>query len=477
MRSRVPRLWTSEAGASWEQVGRAVDAHAIAQTVMAQLTGGVFLTGFALALGAGSFMIGVLAAIPLATKVAQLVLSWWIERAGHWRRWTIAGAAISRTSLLLVAVLAVTHGYPSIRLALLVAILALSSLAASVFELSFLTWMAELIPEPLRGVFWGRRGRNAGMVGIAASILASLLLDTSSAASSALQPRFAVVFGAGALIGIGGIAFLRTLPAPRRQHSREDGVDLVSTLRTPLHDRNYRLFLSFSALWSFASGAMAPFYIVYMLRRLDLSFLEVTILTAITNSLMALTQTHWGRLGDHFGTKPVLRIGAYLIALTPLMWLATAPGRAWPVVIVQILSGIGWSAFHVSQSNLVLKLAPADNRPSYLGSFGAATGLAEGTAPLIGGALLALIATSNVPTVRVFHVMMLIQLVLFTVATFVPRWIVEPGGTAVGHLIRVMARFRQMDASQPVSLVLEYGYTHLARIADLIAREFPRDAE
>ncbi|HSU97665.1 MAG TPA: MFS transporter [Gemmatimonadaceae bacterium] len=477
MRSRVPRLWTSEAGASWEQVGRAVDAHAIAQTVMAQLTGGVFLTGFALALGAGSFMIGLLAAIPLATKVAQLVLSWWIERAGHWRRWTIAGAAVSRTSLLLVAVLAVTQGYPSIRLALLVAILALSSLAASVFELSFLTWMAELIPEPLRGVFWGKRGRNAGIVGIIASILASLLLDKSSATSSALQPGFAVVFGAGALIGIGGIVFLRTLPAPRRQHSREDGVDLASTLRTPLRDRNYRLFLIFSALWSFTSGAMAPFYMVYMLRRLDLSFLEVTILTAITNSLMALTQTHWGRLGDHFGTKPVLRIGAYLIALTPLMWLATAPGRAWPVVIVQILSGVGWSAFHVSQSNLVLKLAPADNRPSYLGSFGAATGLAEGTAPLIGGALLALIATSNVPTVRVFHVMMLIQLVLFAVATFVPRWIVEPGGTAVGHLIRVMARFRQMDASQPVSLVLEYGYTHLARIADLIAREFPRDAE
>jgi len=34
-----------------------------------------------------------------------------------------------------------------------------------------------------------------------------------------------------------------------------------------------------------------------------------------------------------------------------------------------------------------------------------------------------------------------------------------------------------MDSSRPVSLLFEYGYTHLARIADLIAREFPRDAE
>ena len=34
-----------------------------------------------------------------------------------------------------------------------------------------------------------------------------------------------------------------------------------------------------------------------------------------------------------------------------------------------------------------------------------------------------------------------------------------------------------MDASRPAALLFEHGYTHLARVADLIAREFPRDAE
>jgi hypothetical protein len=34
-----------------------------------------------------------------------------------------------------------------------------------------------------------------------------------------------------------------------------------------------------------------------------------------------------------------------------------------------------------------------------------------------------------------------------------------------------------MDASRPVGLMFDYTYTHLARIADFIAREFPRDAE
>jgi hypothetical protein len=40
-----------------------------------------------------------------------------------------------------------------------------------------------------------------------------------------------------------------------------------------------------------------------------------------------------------------------------------------------------------------------------------------------------------------------------------------------------MSRFRSMDASCPAKLIFEHAYTHLARLADIIARDFPRDAE
>jgi MFS family permease len=475
--ARVPRLWSSDSGASWQRVGRLVDLHNITQTLMVQLTGGVFLTGFALSLGARPLTIGIIAALPLVMKVAQLVLSWWIERAGHWRASAIAGAVVGRGILIVVPLLALVRDYSQARIVVLVAVLMVSALGNGVFELSFLTWMAELIPEPLRGVFWGKRGRNAGALGIAASILASIFLDRGSSSTNEPNVRFAIIFGVGALAGCAGIVVLWLLPPPRRQRSRAEPVNIVSTLTAPARDDNFRIFLLFSALWSFAAGYMAPFYMVFMLRNLGLSFLTVTILTALTSALMAATQTYWGWLGDHFGTKPVMRIGVYLIALTPLVWLLAAPDRIWPVAIVQVLSGIGWSAFHVSQSNLLLKLAPDTARPSYLGAFGAVSGIAEGLAPLLCGAALAVGQLGNTPSGTAFHVMMVVQFILFAVATPIPQWIVEPRGTAVGHLIRVMGRYRAIDASPPAALLFEHGYTHLARIADLIAREFPRDSE
>jgi MFS family permease len=444
---------------------------------MVQLTGGLFLTGLALALGARELLIGVIAALPLAAKLGQLYLSWRIERAGRWRRTALVSAVIGRAPLLVAAALAVMRP-GALTLALFVASLAVAAVGASAFELAFLTWTAELIPEPLRGVFWGRRGQIAGAVGIVATLLAAWLLGgDDGSVSSFPRQRLAVVFAAGALFGLLGIGFLRRLPAPRRKESRAQEVPLRRALSIPLRDRSFRQFLAFSAAWSFTAGFMAPFYMVYMLRELKLSFFAVSALTALTNVIMSATQVYWGRLGDHFGTKPVLRIGSYLIVLAPLAWLFTSPRHLWPVVVVQVVSGLGWSAFHVSQGNLALKLSPENKRPSYLGTFGAAAGASEAIAPILGGAILALASAGGLGSVATYKSMMLVQLVLFAAATALPRRIHEPGGHAVGHLIRVMARFRAMDASEPAKLVFEYGYLHLARLADLIAREYPRDAE
>jgi MFS family permease len=379
--------------------------------------------------------------------------------------------------LLFVAALALAR--PSgFTLALLVLALGVAAIGGSAFELSFLTWMAELIPEPLRGVFWGRRGQIGGLVGTAATMLAAWMLGNASPVSADFpRSRLAIVFAVGGLAGLCGLVFLRCLPDPRRLQSREHEVPLRETLATPLRDLNYRRLLAFSVAWSFASGFMAPFYTVYMLRELGLSFFIVSVLTAVTNVVMSASQLHWGRLGDHFGTKPVLRIGSYLIALFPLVWLFSAPHRIWPLVVAQVLSGLGWSALHVSLSNLTLKLAPEASRPSYLATFGAVSGVAEGLAPIVGGAALALAQSAAVGSATAYHAMMVVQFIMYAAATTMPSWIDEPGGTAVGHLIRVMARYRTMDASSPVKLIFEHTYLHLARLADLLAREFPRDAE
>jgi hypothetical protein len=40
-------------------------------------------------------------------------------------------------------------------------------------------------------------------------------------------------------------------------------------------------------------------------------------------------------------------------------------------------------------------------------------------------------------------------------------------------MVRVMARFRSMNMMDPLEPIFTYSYTHVARIADFIAREHP----
>lgn len=466
-------VWSEDQRESRAAIGRRLDIYGSFQAVMGQFTGGVFLTGYALALHADAPLIGLLAALPLGVKLTQLYTSWHIERAGHWRSLAIRSAVISR--ILFVAAAMIPFILPANvgQAWALVLVIGLSSFAASIFDLAFLTWMAELIPASVRGAFLGERSRVTGLVGQGVALLAAFGLDRWRSSQSG-PGGFSLLFLLAAAIGLSGLLFLRKVPTPRRAHSRVVEESVTRSLTIPARDRNFRWLLVFIALWHFSIGLVGPFVTVLMLRELALPFVVVTAFSVLTNVIMSLAQSYWGRLGDHFGSKTALRAGTYLITSTMLAWLAVTPERIWPIVVVQLLSGFGWAAYHANLNNLVLKLSPAGKRPSYIASLGAISGVAEATGPIVGGLILAGARLSGVHApLAPYYILFVVSFVLRALATALPGYVHEPGGVPVGRMMRVMARFRSMNTAEPFEPIFSYTYTHVARIADFIARERP----
>jgi MFS family permease len=465
-------VWSGDQRASRAAIGRRLDIYGSFQAVMGQFTGGVFLTGYALALHADAPLIGLLAALPLGVKLTQLYTSWHIERAGHWRALAMRSAVISR--ILFVAAAMIPFILPSNagQAWALVVVIGVSAFAGSVFDLAFLTWMAELIPASVRGAFLGERSRVTGLVGQGVALVAAFGLDRWRSSQSG-PGGFSLLFVLAAVIGLSGLLFLRGVPTPRRAHSRVEGEGepVMKSLTVPARDHNFRWLLIFIAVWHFAIGLVGPFITVLMLRELALPFVLVTAFAVLTNIVMSLAQSYWGRLGDHFGSKTALRAGTYLVAATMLVWLAVTPDRIWPIVIVQLLSGFGWAAYHANMNNLVLKLAPTERRPSYIASLGAVSGVAEASGPIVGGVVLAAARTFDVHSLAPYYILFTVSFVLRALATAIPGYVHEPGGVPVGRMMRVMARFRSMNTAEPFEPIFSYTYTHVARIADFIARE------
>jgi MFS family permease len=465
------RLWSADPTASFPRVARQLDIYGSMQATTTNLSSGVFLMAYALALDATPLTIAVLAAVPLAARFSQLFTSAHIERAGHWPRTALISAATARLLLLAAAMVpvVVTDGPAAARV--LVGVIALSSFAASFFDLALLTWMAELVPPAVRGRFLGRRNRVSGLVGQVTALIAALILQQFSGGTEQSPFLFAVLFAVAGMLGIAALPVLASVPPPRRTQSRVDVPRVSHVLLTPLRDENFRAFLGFAVVWHIALGLSAPFLIVFMLEDLRLSVLAVTALSALTSITGAATMQHWGRLGDHFGAKTVVRAGTYLITLPMLLWLVVTPERTWPIVLIQFLSGLGWGAYNTNVNPLALKIAPGASGPAYVASLGAVAGMAEAIGPIAGGLVISAVRGWSASTLHPYYVIVVIAFVLRAAATFVPGHVHEPGGVAVARMVRTMARVRSMNVEHTFAPLFMHVYGHIARAADLIARE------
>lgn len=456
---------------SLERTGRMLDLHGIGHVTLNQLTGGVFLTGFLLALGSSAFLIGIVAALPLAAKLSQLYTSWRIERRGKWERTTRTGALWGRLPLLLAAFIPLLDLPLGLASLLLVVLIALSSLGGSIFEIGFLTWMAELIPAGRRGEFWGKRTRIAELFGIIVALTAAFLFDRWREANPGEVGGFTTLFLVGSVAGLIVVAFLHRLPVPEIEHHKRQREPLLATLRRPAADPEFRPLLRFVGLWGFAVGLLGPFTTVYMLEELHLSFLTATALNLLPAGLIAVTQVYWGRLSDRFGCKPILWSASLPIILIPALWMASSVDRVWPIIVGQAISGLGWAAYHIAMNNLVLKLAPQQNRSSYVASIGSIFAVSQAVAPLCAGAMISLVRGFGADPLTPYYILFGASTVLRIVIAPLLGKIREEGGVPLGHMIRVIGRFRSMSSSSASDFIFDYTFTHLARVADFITRE------
>ena len=118
----------------------------------------------------------------------------------------MTSAAASRLFFVLAALIPYVLPPNIIQAWALVVVIGMSAFAGSIFDLAFLTWMAELIPAGVRGAFLGRRSRITGLVGQGVALLAAFGLDRWRSSQSG-PGGFALLFVLAAVIGLSGLAF------------------------------------------------------------------------------------------------------------------------------------------------------------------------------------------------------------------------------------------------------------------------------
>jgi len=351
-------------------------------TVHIQLTGGIFLSGLALLLRATDFEIGLLGALPALLSPMAFAAVPLVAVVGARRPVALIASVLGR-GLFLVPALLLLFGravsFPEF-LVLIVAFNALVAIAGS----SWTSWMSDLVPQGRWGRYFGLRNAILGVVGMAVAFLGAKTLDAFRAAGqtgTGFGWLFAVAVACSSLAAV----LLRLQPEPSLIRGTEP---LRSRLSAPLHNRQFRQLLAFTAFWYGTSGVASPFFGVYMLGGLRMSYAAAAVYGIIAGATALVFQLFWGRAIDRFRAKPVLELSFVGVAALPLFWLFATPTFLTPIWADSLLTGVFWTGVNAALFAMVLGSARAtESRESTVALFTTVTGLCGFCSAVAGGVI------------------------------------------------------------------------------------------
>lgn len=427
--------------------------------IFATLTGGAFLTGFALHLGMNEFMIGLLGAMPFIATIFQLPASYFLQRTGARKKCCILWAVAARllwVPILIVTLISLAPTF-TIRSTVLFLIF-LSYTFVSISYISWLSWISDLVPDNMRGNFFGARNMLVGTAGMIVMVIFGHLVDFFK-----LRFDHGTAFGLGftflsaVLFGVLSIRFLKKLSEPSPSVLKSPGL-FWQDLSRPFEDINFRRYLRFACCWSFAVHFASPFFTLYFLRDLDLSYGFVATLGVLAALADLIGMRVWGKLSDKVKNKAIIQMASWIAVFLPFAWMYAKPDSIFLPAFLHILGGGFWAGINLCMNNLLLRIATSENKGIFFSTFNVAAGLGAGLSPIIAGLVLRSITDLRFSVfnfqVMPLHMIFLASTLMRLASMRLLKYVHEPEEASVGQLVRILRNVRGLNLSNGFSFLI-----------------------
>ncbi|MFN8392222.1 MAG: MFS transporter [Bdellovibrionota bacterium] len=318
-----------------------------------------YFGAFGIFLNASAIQIGLLAALPpFFGSLCQLFSLTFLEVLKSRKFLIVAAARLQAIVLPLIAILPFLVNDTKDAVPFLIIFVLFYQGA---FGLTMPLWnslIGDLIPAELRGRFFGYRNQRAGITSFLAILIAGGLLNRF-AEWGIVSWGYVIVFLLACACRLYSAHWVSQYRDPPFESPAESYFSLWQFFTRPRYS-NFARFVFFFSFIHMGAAFSAPYFAVYMLRDLHFTYWKFTLLTAVATVTQILTLRNWGKLADSFGSKKILTLCSFGVAINPILWIFSA--EPWYLVGVQTFSGIVWAGFNLASSTFLFDAVTAPMR-------------------------------------------------------------------------------------------------------------------
>lgn len=343
-----------------------------------QGSGEQYLSAFALLFHASPFQLSVLSALPqLIGTGAQLVsvklLQWFPNRKALISVGTF-GQALAWIPIMLLPLLLPQWG-PWLVVGGAAAYFACAHFTTPAWNSLIADWLG----QHERGAYFARRAQIIASLSFFALCGAGWVLSVWQ--HSATWWGFVLIFsvaGSARILSVLALSPVQDVHPTAHQEAQQGFRGFFRQSAT----KDFRRFLLFAGLMHIAVLTAGPFFVLYMLQDLHLSYFGYGGWLAAGLLGQLLTLQAWGQFGDRFGNKALLSITGFTVPFLPMLYLAST--NLGFLLAVNFWGGVIWAGLALGLQNYVFDSVRPEDRAKAIALYSTVNAVGWSAGALLG---------------------------------------------------------------------------------------------
>ncbi len=358
--------------------------------------GGIYLPNFILTafllnvMHASNTLIGLATSVQFFVGLLQPLANIFVHKVKQRRIVTAIAGGVSRFLFVGAIFYGMTTSGPGAE-AVFMVILLVGAFSMSLSSSTWSTWMADLVPDQLRGRYFALRNSVASAAGIFAVLVGGWLLKNLPG-----NDGYVVVYVIAAVTALLGTILLLYQYAPPVAEQPQGS--MWASYREIFKDRNFLAFVGMVLFFNLALVVAGPFFTVHFLQVLHVPLYVLAYFTAAAAVTGILGNLFFGKLSDILGNRFIIRFCLLMITIPTGLMLFLPEKNPLPfvaaIILMQSFFGAGWN---LATFNTSLSISPRGQRALYIGVYNSLNSLSAVFAPILGGFLIDVLKNNHTP--------------------------------------------------------------------------------